>query len=449
MNQDLESKSIPALLFQLSVPAMTSMLISAIYNIVDRIFVEKISPLALSGVGITMPIQILQMAFVLLIGIGSSTLISIKLGERKKEEAEIILHQAFKYIVLSMAGFSVLTLIFLNPILDILEVSSNVYPYAKDYILIMVIGSLVGLPGFCLNNSLRAIGKASVSMKIVVSSAIINIVLDPLFIFTFNMGIKGAAIATVISQTYVTVLVLWMFIKGKDFPINLKFRLPTDQSFFKEIMQNGAPSFYMQILATFVNIIFNRAVVQYGSDLYLAAMTIVQAIYSFYHMVLVGIVQGAQPISGYNLGAKRYDRVRETLFLSLGAAFIISASMFILIQIYPSFLSGIFTSDKKLLEITNDSMKIYLFMVPLIGLHTVSSQYFQAVGKPAKATILSLLRYGLILLPLLFILPRLYGINGVFISNVISDFLASSVAIYFILKELKYLKTQITTLDYK
>ncbi len=445
MNQDLETKNIPELLFQLSLPAMTSMLISAIYNIVDRIFVEKISPLALTGVGITMPIQILQMAFVLLIGIGSSTLISIKLGERKKEEAEIILHQAFKYIVLSMAGFSILTLLFLNPILDILQVSPNVYPYAKDYILVMIIGSLVGLPGFCLNNSLRAIGKASVSMKIVVSSAILNIILDPLFIFTFNMGIKGAAIATVISQTYVTVLVLWMFIKGKDFPIKLRFKMPSNQSFFKEIMQNGAPSFYMQILATFVNIIFNRAVVQYGSDLYLAAMTIVQAIYSFYHMVLVGIVQGAQPICGYNLGAKKYERVRETLFLSLGGAFIISISMFAIIQLYPSLLSGIFTSDANLLKLTNRSMKIYLFMLPLIGLHTVSSQYFQAVGKPKKASILLLLRFGLVLLPLLFILPRFYGIDGVFISNAISDLVASTVAVYFIVKELKYLKTQIIT----
>ena len=445
MNQDLETKNIPELLFQLSLPAMTSMLISAIYNIVDRIFVEKISPLALTGVGITMPIQILQMAFVLLIGIGSSTLISIKLGERKKEEAEIILHQAFKYIVLSMAGFSILTLLFLNPILDILQVSPNVYPYAKDYILVMIIGSLVGLPGFCLNNSLRAIGKASVSMKIVVSSAILNIILDPLFIFTFNMGIKGAAIATVISQTYVTVLVLWMFIKGKDFPIKLRFKMPSNQSFFKEIMQNGAPSFYMQILATFVNIIFNRAVVQYGSDLYLAAMTIVQAIYSFYHMVLVGIVQGAQPICGYNLGAKKYERVRETLFLSLGGAFIISISMFAIIQLYPSLLSGIFTSDANLLKLTNRSMKIYLFMLPLIGLHTVSSQYFQAVGKPKKASILLLLRFGLVLLPLLFILPRFYGIDGVFISNAISDLVASTVAVYFIVKELKYLKTQVIT----
>ena len=225
MNQDLESKKIPALLFQLSLPAITSMLISAVYNIVDRIFVEKISPLALSGVGITMPIQILQMAFVLLIGIGSSTLISIKLGEKKAHEAEVILHQAYKYIMISMALFSLIMILFMNPILDILNVSKEVYPYAKDYIFIMVIGSIFGLPGFCLNNSLRAIGKASISMKIVVSSAVINILLDPLFIFTFNMGVKGAALATVISQTYVTVMVFWLFAKSKNFPINLKFMI--------------------------------------------------------------------------------------------------------------------------------------------------------------------------------------------------------------------------------
>lgn len=443
MNQDLESKKIPALLFQLSLPAITSMLISAVYNIVDRIFVEKISPLALSGVGITMPIQILQMAFVLLIGIGSSTLISIKLGEKKAHEAEVILHQAYKYIMISMALFSLIMIIFMNPILDILNVSKEVYPYAKDYIFIMVIGSIFGLPGFCLNNSLRAIGKASISMKIVVSSAVINILLDPLFIFTFNMGVKGAALATVISQTYVTVMVFWLFAKSKNFPINLKFIMPVEKSFIKEIIQNGAPSFYMQIFATVVNIIFNRAVVQYGNDLYLAAMTIVQAVYSFYHMVVVGIVQGAQPIAGYNFGAKRYDRVRETLILTLGSAFVISISIFGIIQLYPSLLSGIFTSNQELLSLTNYSMKLYLFMLPLIGLHTVSSQYFQAVGKPKKASILSLLRYGLILIPLLFVLPHYLGIQGVFISNVISDFIASSVAIFFISKELYYLKSNL------
>lgn len=440
MNKELESKKISSLLIQLSVPAITSMLISAIYNIVDRIFVEKISPLALSGVGITMPIQILQMAFVLLIGIGSSTLVSIKLGEKKPHEAEVILYQSYKYIMISMALFSIATIFFINPILDILNVSEEVYPYAKDYIFIMVAGSIFGLPGFCLNNSLRAIGEASTSMKIVVSSAVMNILLDPLFIFTFNMGVKGAALATVISQTYVTFMVFYLFAKSKTFPINLKFTMPVEKSFLKEIIQNGAPSFYMQVFATIVNITFNRAIVQYGNDLYLAAMTIVQAVYSFYHMVIFGIIQGAQPISGYNFGAKRYDRVRETLVLTIGSSLAIAIAMFAIIQFYPSLLSGIFTSNEELLNLTNYSMKFYLLFLPLTALHSVSSQYFQSVEKPKKASILSMLRYGLILIPLLFIIPRFTGIQGVFISNLISDFIASAVAIFFISKELYHLK---------
>ena len=281
-------KKISKLLWQLSIPAILGMLSSAIFNIVDRIFVAKINSNALTAVGITMPVQIIQMAFILLIGIGTSALISIKLGEGKKDEAEDILFIALKYIVIFLLVFAILFMVFLNPILSLFSISEDVMPYAKDYIVIIILGSVIGIPGYCLNNSLRSIGKSKVSMKIIIVTSVMNIILDPIFIFLFKMGIAGAAIATVISQTTLTVYVIYAFIKREDFAINLKFRRVKDEwILLKESLRMGLPSFYVQILAAAVNLFLNNSLLKYGTDLDVAALTIMSSIFSFYHMVVV------------------------------------------------------------------------------------------------------------------------------------------------------------------
>lgn len=448
MNNRLGEESINKLLFELSIPAILGMLSSAIFNVVDRIFVGRISSLALTGVGITMPLQVLHMSLVLLIGVGSSTLISIKLGENKNDEAEGILFLAFKYIVIAMIGFAALFFMFEEPILKLLSVSDEVRPYADVYIKILMFGSIFGIPGYCLNNSLRAIGKANISMRIILFSSVLNMILDPIFIFTFDMGIAGAAIATVISQTVLTVYVVYIFIKRDDFIINLKFvKIKNEFLLFKEIMHNGSPSFFVQVLATFVGIFINASFLKYGTDLDIASVTIMSTIFSFYHMVVFGIVQGNQPICGFNWGAKKYDRVAESLKLSLFYSFILSMVLFMAIQIFPFILVRMFTPDAQLISLTSGAIRVYLSMLPLIGLQTVSSQYFQAVGKPKLSSVLSFLRYGIIVVPSILILAPIVGVKGIYVSNAISDFVASFIAIAFILAELRHLKKLQNSVD--
>lgn len=440
MNHNLGTEKVSRLLWQLSIPAILGMLSSAIFNIVDRIFVEKVSPYALTAVGITMPIQVLQMAFVLLIGIGSSALVSIKLGEGKKEEAEDVLYLALKYIILFLAVFAGLFLYFLKPLMNLLAVSEHVYPYAKTYIIIIIVGAIIGIPGYCLNNSLRSIGQAKTSMKIVIITSILNMVLDPILIFGLHLGVAGAAIATVISQTVLTIYVIYAFCTRTDFMIRLRKRnVEHEWELLKTGAKMGMPSFFVQILATMVNVFVNKRLVKYGTDLDVAAITIISSIFTFYHMVVMGLVQGNNAICGFNWGAKQYDRVKQSLKLAMTYAFILSLGLFAVIELFPHALVDLFTSKAELSDITVRGIRLYLCMIPLVGLQSVSAQYFQAVGKARKSSILAFLRYGIIIIPSVYFLAPKMGVRGIYLSNAVSDGIASVVAIVCIVWELKRL----------
>jgi putative MATE family efflux protein len=438
---NLGTERISKLLWQLSIPAILGMLSSAIFNIVDRIYVGRISSYALTAVGITMPVQIIQMAFILLVGIGTSALISLKLGEDKKDEAEDILYLALKYIIIFLLAFALLFMVFLDPILSILSISENVLPLAKEYIVIIILGSITGIPGYCLNNSLRSIGKASVSMKIIVISSVMNIILDPIFIFVLNMGIAGAAIATVISQTALTVYVIYAFIRRKNFAINLKLRkVQGELSLLGRSLRLGMPSFYIQILAAGVNLFINRSLLRFGSDLDIAAFTIMSSIYSFYHMVVIGIVQGNNSICGYNWGAKQYIRVRRSLGLALFYSFLLSMLLLIVIMLFPQLLVSSFTEDIALVDMTSVGIRYYLCMLPIIGPLLVSSQYFQVVDRTKLSSVLAFLRYGIIIIPAILLLAPILGVKGIYLSNALSDGISGVVAITYIIFELINLK---------
>lgn len=445
MGNKLLDEKVHKLLWELSIPAMLGMLSTAIFNVVDRIFLGRLDSLALTGVGITMPVQIFQMSLVLLIGVGSSVLISIKLGENNKDEAEDILFLSFKYILIGLALFAIVFMIFIDPIMKLLSVSAEVMPYAKTYISIIIIGGVLGIPGYCINNSLRAIGKAKVSMKIIMITSIINVILDPLFIFVFGWGVAGAAIATVLSQMVFTSFVFWKFVKEKDFLINLKIRKVVNElALAFQIFKNGSPSFYVQILATFVNIFINYSFTHYGSDIDIASVTIMATIFSFYHMIINGFVQGNQPICGYNWGAKRYDRVLSSLKYSLLYAFLISILLFALIMTYPKILVQLFSNDSALIQNTSTNMKLYLSMIIFIGLQSVSSRFFQAIGKTKVTSLLLFLRYGIIIVPSVLILAPRMGVTGIYLSNAISDLIASLIAIIFIIFEIRNIKKLMT-----
>lgn len=440
MSKNLGNDKISKLLLDMSIPAILSMLVAAIYNIVDRIFIGRINPLGLTAIGITMPFQVVQMAFILLIGVGGSTLISIKYGEKKYDSAEKILYNSLILIIISELIISLVCIIFMDPIFDLMGVSKDVYGYAKDYIWIILIGGVPGLTGYCLNNSVRSLGHAKESMIIVMVSSILNIILDALFIFIFKWGVRGAAIATVISQTMVTVFVLYFFIKAEDIPI--KFRKKNASFDLKavwEIFQNGLPNFYMNLFGTIVSIILNRFIIDFGGDYHLASVTIISSVSLFITMIIYGISQGAQPLIGYNFGANKYHRIVETVKLSSGVIVAISSLFLIFIEFYPKLFVYPYTSDTRLLDITGHNIRIYLLGITFVGIHSIATTYFQSIRRPKISSLLYILRYGGILIPLLYIVPKIIGINGVYLSNALSDTISGVVALIFLYIDIRRL----------
>ena len=440
MSKNLGNDKISKLLLDMSIPAILSMLVAAIYNIVDRIFIGRINPLGLTAIGITMPFQVVQMAFILLIGVGGSTLISIKYGEKKYDSAEKILYNSLVLIIISELIISLVCIIFMDPIFDLMGVSKDVYGYAKDYIWIILIGGVPGLTGYCLNNSVRSLGHAKESMIIVMVSSILNIILDALFIFIFKWGVRGAAIATVISQTMVTVFVLYFFIKAEDIPI--KFRKKNASFDLKavwEIFQNGLPNFYMNLFGTIVSIILNRFIIDFGGDYHLASVTIISSVSLFITMIIYGISQGAQPLIGYNFGANKYHRIVETVKLTSGVIVAISSLFLIFIEFYPKFFVYPYTSDARLLDITGHNIRIYLLGITFVGIHSIATTYFQSIRRPKISSLLYILRYGGILIPLLYIVPKIIGINGVYLSNALSDTISGVVALIFLYIDIRRL----------
>ncbi|MDD7182954.1 MATE family efflux transporter [Peptostreptococcus porci] len=438
MNTDLGSEKITKLIFMQSGPAIMSMVVAAIYNVVDRIFVGRIEPLALTAVGITMPFQYVQMAFVLLIGIGGSTLISIKYGEKDIDSAESILYNSLIFIIVAELFITVLGIFFIDPIFRLLGVSQSVDKMAREYIVIILLGGIPGLTGYCLNNSVRSTGFSKYSMKYVTISSVTNIILDAIFILVFGWGVKGAAFATVISQTLVTLYVINFFVKNESVPIKLKLgtsKISKDS--IKKIVSNGAPSFYMNISGVILGVILNRFIIRFGGDYNMASITIVSSISMLFTMIFYGISQGAQPIIGYNLGAKRIDRSIEAVKVAAITITIFSVIFLAFIELFPNLLVSMFTSDKELVKLTNHNIKIFLLGLPMIGLHSISTTYFQSISRVKTTSILYVLRYGGILLPLLCIFPNILGIDGVYVSNALSDIISGIIALVFLIMEIR------------
>ena len=426
-----------------SIPAIVGMLVNALYNVVDRVFIGQIpggvGKIALSGVTVTFPIATLILAFGMLVGIGTAALISIKLGQQKKEEAEHILGNAFTLIILISIMVTVVGLIFLEPMLLKFGASEATLPYAKQYMTIVLIGVVFQNVGFGLNNTIRSEGNPRIAMYTMLIGGILNTILDPIFIFVFHMGVTGAAIATVISQAVNTIWVLSYFFSGKSI-LKIRYKnLKLKIKVIKSIFAIGFSPFSMQIAASVVAIISNRSLAKYGGDLAIGSMGVITSIAMLVLMPIFGINQGAQPIIGYNYGAKKYDRVKHALKLAILAATAITTTGFILIQLFPTQLIGIFNKDPELIEIGVHGMRIYLLMLPIVGFQIVSSSYFQAIGKAKVSIFLSLSRQVLILMPLLFTLPRFFELNGVWMSGPSSDAIASILTAIFLYIEMKHL----------
>lgn len=433
----LGEEKIGKLLLEFSIPAIIGMIVNTLYNIIDRMFIghiPEVGNLAIAGVGITMPLMTVIMAFGMLVGIGTATRISISLGQHNKEKAERYLGNAFSLIIIIGILLTIVGLVFMDPFLRAFGASDNIIIYAEQYIEIIFAGCIFNMVGFGLNHSIRSDGSPKVAMLSMLIGAVTNIVLDPIFIFGFGLGVRGGAIATVISQLVSAVWVVYYFTKGKSILKIKKQYLKLDKEDVLGIFSIGVSPFSMQIANCAVQVVSNNSLQTYGGDLAVAAMTIINSLSMIFLMPIFGINQGMQPIIGYNYGAKKYERVKQTVKYCIAAATIIVTIGFLVIEFFPEKLILMFNSDPELIRIGVSGMRVFLFMLPLIGGQIVVANYFQSIGKVKISMFLSLLRQVILLIPCLLIIPMFKGLLGVWLAGAVSDFIACIVTVIIFVK---------------
>lgn len=439
----LANEPIGKLLIRYSIPAIIGMLVNALYNVVDRIFIGNIpnvGQLATAGIGVTMPITTILIAFGMLVGIGAITNISIKLGEGKRDEAEKVLGNSITLSIIIGLILMVIGISFGDEILILFGASGQSLPYAKPFITIILLGSVFNILAFTLNSTIRGDGNPRLAAVIMSVGCILNIVLDYIFIFKFNMGIEGAAIATVIAQIVTAIWGLMYYVRGKS---NLEFNkehLKLDINIVKIIFAIGMSAFSMQIAASLVQIISNNALKLYGGDLAIGAMSTITSIMLVFFMPVFGISQGSQPIIGFNYGKKQYNRVKKAFNISLIYGIAILTLGWIVINLWPETLVTAFNSDKELVAVTINGLKKYSLMMPLVPISILGSNYIQSVGKAKKAIVLGLLRQVIILIPMIIILSKFIGLDGVWYAQPVSDFVAIVITWVIVIREFKAYK---------
>lgn len=438
----LAEESIGKLLLKYSIPAIIGMLVNALYNIVDRMFIGRIpevGSLALTGVGITMPIMSILLAFGMLIGIGSTANISLNLGRGKKDVAEKLIGSAVTLSLIVGIAITAIGLIFINPILNIFGASSNTLFYAKEYITVILVGSTFNILSFALNSTVRADGNPKMASFTMIVGCLTNVVLDYVFVFMFNMGIKGAAFATVVSQALTFFIILYYYTKGKS---NLKLKIPNlklQKSLIMMTFAIGIAPFATQIANSLVQVVANNALKTYGNDLAIGAMTVISSLNMVFMMPIFGINQGCQPIIGFNYGARKFERAKKTFIYATIAATIICSIGGILIQLFPQLAISIFNNDAELTVLAVKGLRIYLLMMPIVGINIVATSYYQSVGKAKMSMFVSLLRQVILLIPFTLILPKFMGLDGVWAAGACADLLSVVITIILIAKEFKSL----------
>lgn len=439
----LGKEPIGKLLLEFSIPAIVGMLVNALYNIIDRIYIgniPKIGGLAITGVGITLPIMTIILAFGMLVGIGTAARISLKLGQGQKQDAEKLLGNAFTLLIIIGVSISIVGIVFGRDILMLFGASKNTIYYAQEYINIIFYGTIFNMISFGLNHSIRAEGNPKTAMATMLIGAILNIVLDPIFIFVFGLGVKGAAIATVLSQVVCCVWILIYFLGGNSSLKIKKSNLKLKWKLIISIFAIGMSPFAMQLASSLVQVICNNALISYGGDIAVGAMTIIVSVSTIFFMPIFGINQGGQPIIGFNYGAHQYTRVKKTVKDSALAATAIMIIGFLIIEICPDLVIRIFNNDKNLVSTATYGIRIYLSMIPLVGFQIISSNYFQSIGKAKISMFLSLLRQIIVLIPMLIILPRIFGLTGVWLSGPVSDLISSVITGILFYNDIRKLK---------
>lgn len=435
---NLETKKISSLVWEYSIPAIIGTLVNSLYNIVDRIFIgQGVGAYAISGLAITFPVTILASALGMLVGVGAASRISISLGEKKKHTAEQILGNSLMLILLFNAVVMTLFYIYLDPILIAFGATESTLPYAREYLQIVLVGNVFISLCYSFNNMMRASGYPKKAMITMLIGAVLNIILDPIFIFVFNLGIAGVAWATVISMFVGMLFVMHHFVQENSLIRLRKENIRLNKTIVLAIVSIGLSPFFMQVAASGVAVLLNTSLLKYGGDLAVGAYGILNSMLLIIVMTVVGLNQGTQPIIGYNYGARNFIRVKETFYYAVKIATIVTCAGFIIGMFFPRQFAGAFTNDRALLEIAENGIRLSLIVFPLVGFQIVAGNFFQSIGQVKKAIIQSLSRQIIFLVPGLLIFPTLFGLNGVWIAMPVSDFLASLLSLYLLIGQIK------------
>lgn len=447
---ELGTERIRKLLVQYAVPAIIAMTASSLYNMVDSIFIgQGCGPLAISGLALTFPLMNLSAAFGAMVGVGASTLISMRLGQRDYDTARNVLGNVLVLNTIIGILFAAVMLLFLDPVLYFFGASEATLPYAREYMEIILLGNVVTHMYLGLNAVMRAAGHPRKSMYATIITVILNAVLDPIFIFGFDWGIRGAAIATILAQI---VSLMWQlrFLSNRNELLHFQrgiYRLK--RRIVSNILSIGMAPFLMNLAACFITILINRSFKEHGGDLMIGAYGITNRVAFLFVMIVMGLNQGMQPIAGYNYGARQFDRVLRVLRLTLYGATILSIGAFLLGEFMPRVAVSLFTTDEELIGLAVTGMRLSFLMFPLVGFQMVATNFFQSLGMASKAIFLSLSRQLLFLMPALLLLPSLFawcGLEsswGVWCALPLSDLIAAIVTLVMLIKQLRKFRAQI------
>lgn len=439
---ELGTEKISKLLRQYAVPAIIAMTASSLYNMVDSIFIgHGVGKFAIAGLALTFPMMNLGAAFGALVGVGASATISMLLGQKNYEMAQKVLGNVVTLNLIIGLVYTIVFLIFLDPILYFFGASENTIGYARDYMKVILYGNIITHMYLGLNAVMRSAGLPRKAMMATIYTVIINTVLDPLFIYVFEWGIKGAAWATIIAQTSALIWITRIF-SDKNLVIHFKrgiFKLKS--RIVKDVISIGMSPFFMNTAACLIVILINQGLQRHGGDLAIGAYGIVNRISFVFVMIVMGLNQGMQPIAGYNFGAREFQRVDRVLKLTIFCATAIMTLGFLVAELFPRQLVMIFTTDEELIQHSISGMRIVFMMFPIIGFQMVTSNFFQSVGMAGKAIFLSLTRQLLFLLPSLLILPHFFQTNGIWMSMPVADALSSIVSFFMLYSQIKKFKT--------
>ena len=422
---ELGTESVGKLLKKYALPAIIAMAASSIYNMVDSVFIgQGCGPMAISGLALTFPLMNLSAAFGTLVGVGAATLTSVLLGQKNYDTAKRVLSNVFILNVLIGLVFTAISVGFLNPILRFFGASDQTLPYARSYMIPILLGNIITHLYFGLNSIVRVSGHPQKAMAATLLTVGINTLLDPLFIFVFKMGIQGAAIATILSQSIALVWILRILCDKRELLHFSRDTFSVDWGIARRSMSIGLAPFLMNVASCFVVIFINNQFKHYGGDLAIGAYGIVNRLVFIFLMVVMGFTQGMQPIAGYNYGAKQHDRVMRVFHLTVLCSCVVTSVCFIVGVFFPRTAASLFTQDEQLISMAAHGFTIDVLLFLIIGRQIVISNFFQSLGLARKAIFLSLTRQLLFLLPFLALLPRWFGTDGVWYSMPASDLAA-------------------------